>query len=142
MSGLKDLFGEEVIGKGGSKVSVDSLAQNDLIGIYFSAHWCGPCRYFTPKLAEFYNKVKAAGKKFEVIFVSSDQDEASFNNYYGQMPWLTVGFGNDKGDSLSDRYEVTGIPTLVFVDKHGKEKDRDGRDRVDEDPNGFPWDLA
>jgi hypothetical protein len=27
------------------------------------------------------------GKVFEVIFVSSDQSEEQFNDYYGSMPW-------------------------------------------------------
>ncbi len=36
----------------------------------------------------YYNTAKKEGKNFEIIFVSSDQDEASFNDYYTEMPWL------------------------------------------------------
>ena len=32
--------------------------EGKVIGIYFSAHWCPPCRGFTPKLVEWYGKVK------------------------------------------------------------------------------------
>jgi thiol-disulfide isomerase/thioredoxin len=35
-------------------------------GIYFSAHWCPPCRQFTPRLAQTYNALRAAGRDFEV----------------------------------------------------------------------------
>jgi len=34
--------------------------------VYFSAHWCPPCRQFTPQLARFYQQAKQAGRKFEV----------------------------------------------------------------------------
>ena len=27
------------------------------VALYFSAHWCGPCRGFTPKLIETFPKV-------------------------------------------------------------------------------------
>lgn len=47
-------------------------------------------------LAECYKKIKAAGKKFEVIFVSSDRDQKSFDEYYETMPWLTIGLTSDK----------------------------------------------
>ena len=56
------------------------------IGIYFSAHWCPPCRGFTPVLGEFYNEVNSQGKQLEIVFVTSDKDDASFKDYYGSMP--------------------------------------------------------
>ena len=38
-----------VDGAGGVSSVADALA-HDVIGLYFSAHWCPPCRGFTPKL--------------------------------------------------------------------------------------------
>jgi len=62
----------------GAKDSLDDLRSFDMVAIYFSAHWCPPCRGFTPQLAQLYKDVTAAGKKFGVLFVSSDKDEKSF----------------------------------------------------------------
>ena len=69
-----------------------------VIGIYFSAEWCPPCKGFTPKLVEFYNKLKASDQslKIEVVFVSWDKDEHAFTEYFGTMPWLALPFGIDK----------------------------------------------
>merc|ERR1712048_719448 len=63
-----DSIGADLIAKTGGKP----------IGLYFSAHWCPPCRGFTPKLAECYNALQAAGKPFEVVFLSSDRDDDAF----------------------------------------------------------------
>ena len=39
---------------GTKKPSSEALAGKDIILIYFSAHWCPPCRGFTPILKDFY----------------------------------------------------------------------------------------
>jgi len=31
--------------------------------LYFSAHWCPPCRGFTPKLTEFFNKANSVSRE-------------------------------------------------------------------------------
>src|SRR5439155_11962188 len=33
----------------------EALEKKKLIALYFSAHWCAPCRKFTPELVEYYN---------------------------------------------------------------------------------------
>ena len=49
--GLKALTGDKFLKRNGDVTSYDdSVKGNDLVGFYFSAHWCGPCRAFTPKL--------------------------------------------------------------------------------------------
>ena len=35
-------------------------------------------------------------KGLEVIFVSSDKDEAAFKEYYESMPWLALDFSERK----------------------------------------------
>jgi len=140
--GLVQLLGSELQTKAGNQSTASCLQDADAVGIYFSAHWCPPCRGFTPKLAEVYNGMKAAGKKFEIIFASSDRDQAAFDEYYGEQPWLALPYSDRTlKDSLSKKFKVQGIPTLVIVDKDGNTITTDGRSEVMSDPTGenFPW---
>jgi nucleoredoxin len=40
-----------------------------LIGLYFSAEWCPPCKIFTPILGEFYDEVKENDKQVSVCSI-------------------------------------------------------------------------
>lgn len=69
----------EVVNKSGERKLINDVIKDKThILIYFSAHWCPPCRGFTPQLATAYND--ATNKDFEIIFMSSDKDQESFNN--------------------------------------------------------------
>jgi len=141
MSGLKALLGDSVIDGKYQAVPVESL-NNKIVGLYFSAHWCPPCRRFTPELVKAYNKLKDSGKQFEIIFISSDRDEESFKEYFGEMPWLALPFADRDGkEKLSRKFGVSGIPTLIILDSNGNILNKDGRSALSEDPEGkdFPW---
>jgi len=49
---------------------------------YFSAHWCGPCKGFTPHLAKWYKEANKSGKIVEIIFVSNDKTEGEAKSYF------------------------------------------------------------
>lgn len=113
---LSQDLGTSFTAKDGSQKTVDSDLAGKYIGLYFSAHWCPPCKRFTPKLVKFYNDRKAAGKDdFEVVFCSSDNEEVEFKDYYGEMPWLSLPFKDARRDALSERFGVDGIPSLVIL---------------------------
>jgi nucleoredoxin len=93
-----------------------------LIGLYFSAHWCGPCRKFTPNLVAYYNKNTAAHPEFEIVFVSNDKTASAMEGYMreDQMPWPAVSFDKVAGNTGLSKYAGSGIPCLVIVDENGK----------------------
>jgi len=142
-SKIVEMLGEELLGKSGDSETgptEERLAGAEVIALYFSAHWCGPCRSFTPELAKTYGTIKSAGKPFEVVFVSSDSDQEAFDEYFGEMPWLALPYADRKRKTaLSKKFKVRGIPTLVLLDGEGNLISKDGRGLLTEDPEGFPW---
>merc|ERR1711988_218368 len=139
---FKELFGTSFLRNvAGETVGKDAL-EGKVVLIYFSAHWCPPCRGFTPKLAEAYKKFQAKGLPVEVIFVSGDRDEAAFKEYFGEMPWLALPFEDkQRKDQWNSAFQVRGIPSLVILDKDLATITKDGRAVIMEDPEGaeFPW---
>jgi len=130
-----------LLGKGGEVATDSAVAGKSAVALYFSAHWCPPCRGFTPNLAEWYRK-NLAEKGLEVVFVSSDKDEASFNEYFGEQPWLALPFHDrEKKDALSKQFKVQGIPTVVVLGVDGSVITKDGKEAISQDPTGeeFPW---
>lgn len=105
----------------GSISKTSASPEPKFVALYFSAHWCPPCRMFTPKLVEWYKTFKQAHPEFELVFVSSDRDEAAMNAYIKEtsMPWPHATFDNSK-NPLFTKYASEGIPYLVLVGEDGK----------------------
>jgi len=143
-----EALGDEFLdGTDGDTKSVEEVKKSaKFIGLYFSAHWCPPCRGFTPSLVTAYkDHLKAKG--LEIIFVSSDRDQASFLQYYGEQRqggegWLAIPNGDARKAALSKLFEVEGIPFFVIIDATtGETITTEARGNVSSDPTGesFPW---
>jgi len=101
-----------------SRVDGSELEKKKFVALYYSAHWCVPCRKFTPRLIDYYNRTVAAHPEFEIIFVSSDRSRFGWETYIGEakMPWLAVDY-----DQLADLVGVrqlggNSIPSLLVLD--------------------------
>ena len=85
----------KLIKMNGEQVSATDELMDHVIGFYFSAFWCPPCRQFTPLLADTYKELRKRGSKFQIVFLSSDKSEDEmmqyFNNCHGD--WLAVACG-------------------------------------------------
>lgn len=94
------------------KVAVSSMCgRHAVVGLYFSAHWCPPCRGFTPLLVDFYNslKLKNGDVKLEIVFVSWDKDVSGFWDHFSAMPWLALPFDPDKQKKVRTGENWTGV---------------------------------
>lgn len=138
---LSQMLGSTFLSKDRS-VPAAEVAKKKVLALYFSANWCKPCQEFTPKLVEAYEKVRAQGKDLEVVFVSMDETEEKFKEYFAKMPWLSLPYEDKTARSLlMTELEVKGLPTLVLLDEEREVITSKGRDFVLKDPEGakFPW---
>lgn len=138
---LEECFRQKFL-KNGELLDCSDVLTSSIKGIYFSAHWCPPCRMFTPQLIDVYNKVKESGKmKFEIIFASFDRSQESFQEYSQSMPWLVLPFQDSRIKLLTKQFQVEGIPTLVMLSEDNEVICHNARSSVfnDLEAKNFPW---
>lgn len=74
--------------------------------------------------------------------MSMDESEEKFQEYFAEMPWLSMPYEDKQTRSLlMTELEVRGLPSLVILDEERKVITAKGRDFVLKDPEGakFPW---
>jgi nucleoredoxin len=122
--GLHGISADKVAGKlvnaKGEAAPSDVLSGKPYVLYYFSAHWCPPCRKFTPRLIDFYNN-EGGGVDFELVFVSSDRSAKDMAAYMTEtgMPWWALAFDAIAGSGLRSEGGPY-IPALVLTDESGK----------------------
>jgi nucleoredoxin len=128
---MESIKQQTLIKADGSKVQAsEALAGKSIVCLYFSAHWCPPCRKFTPILKDFYEEVQ--DNSVEIIFVSSDSDSDAMMSYMKEShgDWYALEHGSKLKDELDELYEVEGIPTLVVLEADGSLITSNGRATV------------
>jgi cytochrome c biogenesis protein CcmG, thiol:disulfide interchange protein DsbE len=85
--------------------------------IDFFATWCPPCQQETPTLEAVYREHETDGLVLLAISVqeTSAQDVEAYATQYG----LTYPIGFDATSAVFKAYNAYGLPTQVFIDRHG-----------------------
>lgn len=135
---MQSVIGDHFFTKEGKAVSFSEVEASPVVALYFTASWCPPCRNFTPILAEFYSEVNFPDKQLEVIHVSSDRDEPSFQQYFSELPWVSIPYDDPRINQLKQRFKITGIPVLLLINRDGSLAYGTARtDVIGEGPNCF-----
>jgi nucleoredoxin len=131
---------EQLVTYEGKEVELSSL-KGLTVGIYFSAHWCPPCKAFTPELVEVYNAINKEKKQFEIVFVSGDRGQEEFTDYFLTMNWLAIPYKDAKRRQvLAGKFDVQGIPAFVVIGPDGEILTKAGVRGIEESGvAGFPW---
>uniref|UniRef100_A0AAZ3PQT5 Thioredoxin domain-containing protein n=1 Tax=Oncorhynchus tshawytscha TaxID=74940 RepID=A0AAZ3PQT5_ONCTS len=108
--------GKTLLNKEGDLIDPEETLRNKVVGIYFSAGWCPPCRDFTPSLCDFYTEL------------SSDDMVEYYHDMHGD--WLALPWTDQYKHDLKNRYKITAVPKLVIVKENGDVITDKGRKQI------------
>mmetsp|Transcript_8346 Transcript_8346/g.11910 ORF Transcript_8346/g.11910 Transcript_8346/m.11910 type:complete len:159 (-) Transcript_8346:131-607(-) len=83
-------------------------------------------------LSEFYTSC-CVPNKVEIVYISSDRDIPSFNEYFGKMNFTAIPFTSESTpikQKLSGLLKIAGYPTLVVLNSKGHFVTEDARFEV------------
>jgi len=100
----------------------DQVALSDLRGkvvlVNFWASWCPPCRAEMPAIERVYRSHKDLGLEVLAINTTNQDDQgaaAAFVQEFG----LTFPVPLDHTGAVSASYNLRGLPSTYFIDRHG-----------------------
>ncbi|CAL2031881.1 hypothetical protein CAEBREN_05304 [Caenorhabditis brenneri] len=128
------LNGVQLLNQDSQVVDGGEHLKGKVVGLYFSASWCPPCRAFTPKLVRFFNEIKKNHPEFEVVFVSRDREDGDLREYFLEHmgEWVAIQFGDPKIQELLAQYEVKTIPSMRIIKPNGDVVVADARTEIQE----------
>jgi cytochrome c biogenesis protein CcmG, thiol:disulfide interchange protein DsbE len=102
-------------GEAGNRLRLSDLKGHAVI-LDFYAHWCGPCQIQAPILDRVAQRHKASG--LVVVGVNTD-DPPGYGAQFARQKHLSYPIVYDDDKSVAGRYAVSGLPTLVVIDRKG-----------------------
>jgi peroxiredoxin len=118
-----------VVGKKAPDFILDSLAaknvelypvvkENKVTVVNFWGIWCPYCVREIPELVDFYNQYHQRG--VEILAVNVGDNSKDIPPFAKKNKMIYFPILIDKNNAVSERYQITGFPTTVIIDRQGK----------------------
>jgi peroxiredoxin len=101
--------------RSGDNVSLEHL-KGQVVMLNFWASWCGPCRQEMPLLDQMHKRYSALG--FTLVGVNVEANTKDAERWLEQTP-VSFPVLFDKDSKVSELYEVSAMPSTVFIDRKG-----------------------
>ncbi len=85
------------------------------------ASWCAPCAAEAPDLRATFERYRSRGVVFVGVAVLDEVDAALAFLQRHRLPYPAV---YDRSGRLLELYQITGLPTSIFIDPSGMIVDR------------------
>ena len=105
----------------GDSVTLEKFKGQPLI-VNFWATWCPVCVKNMSPFNTFTKAFEAQGGK--VISISEDSDMGTVKAYLARKGYANLPAHLDHFGQLMTAYEVSGLPTTIFIDENGNEIER------------------
>jgi thiol-disulfide isomerase/thioredoxin len=86
--------------------------------VIFAASWCPQCQQELSQIDELYQKWKKYN--VEVVLVSVDTDQQTFNNFAGGFPFISTSDYQKWESPIVQNYHVFATPTMYLLDNKRK----------------------
>jgi len=102
--------------QGTPQASMDDFRGNVVV-LNFWASWCVECRVEADLLENAWRQYRDQGVIFlGVAYVDSEAKSLAYLDEFG----ITYPNGPDLGSSISEKFNITGVPETFFIGKDGK----------------------
>ena len=114
-----------LVGLDGRKIAPFTLTHHEtieVIAVYSSASWCGPCHAFTPDLSSAYKSLKRKYDNFELVLLTADREKEAWEGYVKEykMPFPSVNYdASEARGTLSQGKNSNFIPAIHIVARDG-----------------------
>ena len=113
-------FGKRILNYKGEEMDLDinTFLKYAVIGILFTGSWVPPAKDFLAQLETLYKEVNKDEKVFEIIQISSEKTEKSYNeNRNENRPWLYLPFNDSYMKTLVEQFKVEYLPCFIIVNR-------------------------
>ena len=101
----------------GGQVTLSDLRGKAVL-INFWATWCPPCRAEMPAIEAVYRSHKDLGLEVLAVNITNQDDQAAAAAFVEELE-LTFPVPLDRTGAVSASYNLRGLPSTYFIDRHG-----------------------